>query len=58
MESDVASALALLLDEGRAITSEAVKGLVSSEARPQVPAIAPMSVDLSDYDALLGAVGT
>ncbi len=58
MESDVASALAQLLDEGRAITSEAVKGLVSSEARPQVPAIAPMSVDLSDYDALLGAVGT
>jgi hypothetical protein len=58
MESQVATALMLLLDDGHAITCEAVKGLVSSEARPSVPSIAPMNVDLSDYDALLAAVGT
>ena len=58
MESQVATALTLLLDEGHAVTCEAVKGLVSSEARPSVPSIAPMSVNLSDYDALLAAVGT
>jgi hypothetical protein len=58
LEAHVAAALTLLLDEGHAVTSEAVKALVSSESRPSVPAIAPMSVDLRDYDALLAAVGT
>ena len=58
LEAHVAAALTLLLDEGHAVTSEAVKALVSSETRPSVPAIAPMSVDLRDYDALLAAVGT
>lgn len=58
LEAHVAAALALLLDEGHAVTREAVKALVSSESRPSVPAIAPMSVDLRDYDALLAAVGT
>lgn len=58
MESHVVAALTLLLDEGHAITSEAVKELVSFETRPSVPSLAPMSVDLRDYDALLAAVGT
>lgn len=58
MESQVATALMLLLDDGHAITCEAVKGLVSSEARPSVPSLAPMSVNLSEYDALLAVVGT
>ena len=58
MESQVATALLLLLDDGHAITCEAVKGLVSSEARPSVPSLAPMSVNLSEYDALLAVVGT
>jgi hypothetical protein len=58
MESQVATALAMLLDEGHAITSDAVKALVSSEVRPLLPSIVPLFVNLSEYDALLRAVGT
>ena len=58
MESDVATALTLLLAEGGALTSEAVKSLVLGERRPTVPEMPALTVDLRDYDALLGEVGT
>jgi len=56
LESDVAAALTLLLAEGQTVTSEAVTALVTTETRPQVPAMAPLTVDLRAYDALLEGV--
>ena len=58
MESDVTAALTLLLAEGGALTSERVKALVLGERRPTVPEMPALTVDLRDYDALLGEVGT
>ena len=58
MESDVTAALALLLAEGGALTSERVKALVLGERRPTVPEMPALTVDLRAYDALLGEVGT
>jgi len=58
MESTVDVALALLLQEKHAVTCDAVKALVAAEARPTVPELAPLTVDLSEYDALLEQVGT
>jgi hypothetical protein len=52
METDVAAALALLLGDGKAITAEAVKELISSSTI-EVPALAPATVDLTEYDTLL-----
>jgi hypothetical protein len=52
MEADVATALALLLGAGKAITAEAVKELISSSTI-EVPALAPATVDLAEYDTLL-----
>jgi hypothetical protein len=52
MEADVAAALALLLGAGKAITAEAVKELISSSTI-EVPALAPATVDLTEYDTLL-----
>jgi hypothetical protein len=52
MESDVAAALALLLGAGKTITAEAVKELISSSTI-EVPALAPATVDLAEYDTLL-----
>jgi hypothetical protein len=57
-EADVEAALTLLLGEARAVTSEAVKALVSPSPRDEVPAMAPPLVDLGAYDALLAEVGT
>jgi hypothetical protein len=57
MEADVEAALALLLADGASITSAAVKALVSGPATPfDVPSLAPASVDLGAYDALLAEV--
>lgn len=52
MEADVAAALTLLLSDGKAITAEAVKTLLSSSTI-EVPALAPNTVDLAEYDTLL-----
>lgn len=52
MEADVATALVLLLDGGKTITAEAVKALISSSTI-EVPALAPATVDLAEYDTLL-----
>jgi hypothetical protein len=57
-EADVEAALSLLLGEGRAVTSDAVKALVSPSPRDELPAMAPPQVDLGAYDALLAEVGT
>jgi hypothetical protein len=57
-EADVEAALSLLLTEGRAVASEAVKALVSTTPRAEVPALSPPEVDLGAYDALLAEVGT
>lgn len=57
MESDVDAALALLLADGAAITSAAVKALVAGAVAPiDVPTLTPATVDLGAYDALLGEV--
>ncbi len=58
MQADVEAALALLLSANEAITSDAVKALVVTSARPPVPAMAALEVDLGAYDALLAEVGT
>ena len=52
MEADVAAALALLLGDGKVLTAEAVKELISSSTI-EVPALAPATVDLAEYDTLL-----
>jgi hypothetical protein len=53
LESDVETALALLLGEGRAITSDAVKAVLAVPTQTTIPALVPPEVDLGDYDALL-----
>jgi hypothetical protein len=53
LEADVEAALALLLDEGRAITGDAVKAILALPARVELPDLEPPVVDLGDYDALL-----
>jgi hypothetical protein len=58
IEADVEAALSLLLAEGTAITVDAVKLLVTSATRIDVPALACQPVDLGAYDALLAEVGT
>jgi hypothetical protein len=52
MECDVAAALELLLAEGALPSFSEVRSLVVA-AQPKVPAMAPLAVDLSAYDALL-----
>ena len=59
IEADVEAALTLLLAEGKPITAEAVKALVSvTTGRIEVPELAPQPVDLGAYDALLAEVGS
>jgi hypothetical protein len=58
LEADVEAALALLLANGKALTVDAVKALVSATTAVDVPALAPQRVDLGTYDALLAEVGT
>jgi hypothetical protein len=52
MECDVAAALELLLAEGTLPRFSEVRSLVVW-AQPEVPAMAPLTVDLGAYDALL-----
>lgn len=52
MECDVAAALDLLLAEGTLPRFSEVRSLVV-RAEPEVPAIAPLTVDLGAYDVLL-----
>ena len=52
MEAEVAAALSLLLDASTPITDEAVKQLTAS-SKIEVPALAPATVDLAEYDTLL-----
>jgi transposase InsO family protein len=59
MEADVEAALALLLTDGKTVTSSAVKALAAaSVATIEVPELAPLPVDLTAYDALISEVGT
>lgn len=58
LEADVEAALTLLIADGRPITADTVKALVSSATSIDVPDLAPHPVDLGAYDALLGEVGT
>jgi hypothetical protein len=57
METDVEAALSLLLADGRQITAAAVKALVATSTI-EVPRLAPPTVDLATYDALIAEVGT
>ena len=57
-EADVEAALELLLGEGRAVTSEAVKAIVLAAPQNEVPVLSLAPVDLGSYDALLSEVGT
>jgi len=52
LQSDVETALQLLLDEGVRPDSDAVKSLLSSES-VTVPELAVPEIDLNEYDALL-----
>lgn len=56
MEHDVELALKLLLEAGQRPTYEDVKALVAP-AKPEVPALQPLAVDLAGYDALLACGG-
>jgi hypothetical protein len=53
MEADVAAALAQLQTAGTPITVDAVKAMTATAAAIEVPALAAMPVDLTEYDALL-----
>lgn len=53
MEADVAAALAQLLTADTPITVDAVKALTAPAAAVEVPALAAMPVDLTEYDALI-----
>jgi hypothetical protein len=55
MEADVAAALTLLQMSGKPISADAVKAMVAAPASIAVPTLAPTTVDLADYDALLEA---
>lgn len=55
LEAEVAAALAQLQTAGTPITVDAVKALTAPAAAVAVPTLAAMTVDLTEYDALLGA---
>jgi hypothetical protein len=57
MEADVAMALSLLQMAGSAITADAVKATITATpASIDVPMLAPSTVNLAEYDALLTEV--
>jgi len=56
MQSEVETALVLLLDENKVPYAEEVKALVAPRA-PDIPDMKPLEVDLDSYDALLGNGG-
>ncbi len=56
METEVEQALGVALDAGEDITCDRVKEIVGAAPAPMVPAMAPLDVDLGDYDQLLAGV--
>ena len=54
-ESEVETALALLLDAGTTPTHDAVRELVGQKPTPMVPELSPATLELSSYDALLSS---
>jgi hypothetical protein len=54
MQSEVESALELLLDAGKGVESRMVRELVEPRTKATVPKVKPHIVDLKSYDALLG----
>jgi Mu transposase, C-terminal domain len=53
MEADVEAALALLFEERQELSCDRVKALVTAPTCADVPTLAPATVDLGSYDALL-----
>jgi transposase InsO family protein len=53
IEAEVEAALELLLAEGRAVTSEAVKAITGAERPVEIPELEAPAVQLTDYDPLL-----
>ena len=53
LEANVETALALLLAEGKAISADLVKSMVTTPARAELPVLESSPIDLSAYDALL-----
>jgi hypothetical protein len=53
LEANVESALALLLAEGKAISADIVKSMVTTPARAELPVLEASPIDLSAYDSLL-----
>ena len=53
LESEVDTALSMLLDDKATITADAVKALVMQKCTPTVPELTAPTVDLQVYDRLL-----
>lgn len=53
MECDVEAALSLLMEAGEVPEPERLKALMGVEKPTQAPEIAPLGVDLTEFDALL-----
>jgi hypothetical protein len=53
LEADVEAALELLFHEGRAISADAVKAIVTTPVRPEIPVLKASPIDLFAYDSLL-----
>jgi hypothetical protein len=53
METDVATALALLKASGKAVTADAVREIVAAPTPIDVPTLASAPIDLAAYDELL-----
>lgn len=53
LEADVEAALDLLFNEGKAISADAVKAIVTKPVRPEIPVFESSPIDLFAYDALL-----
>jgi hypothetical protein len=53
LEADVEAALTLLFAESKAISADAVKAIVMTPARAEIPVLEASPVDLFAYDALL-----
>ncbi|MBK6518218.1 MAG: hypothetical protein IPG04_29850 [Polyangiaceae bacterium] len=54
VEADVAAALELLLAESAAVSSDAVRAIVSTARSPEIPALSRPDPDVDEYDSLLG----
>ena len=54
LQVDVEAALELLLQEGKAISADIVKAIVTTPVRKEIPVFETLPIDLLAYDALLG----